>query len=216
MKIVPAILSETFSGFLFFLRQAESFAEYVQIDLMDGVFVPTLSFSGEKINNIRTSVPFELHIMVKHPAAYMAKIQHHQLRKVVFHIESDVKHHEFIQQMNQRGIKTGLAIKPETGTNTFRQIAEHVDTLMFMTVEPGYSGNIFRGEVLNKIREARNIFQDKVIAVDGGVSLENLSLFSDAGVDYVCVGSRIFDGNSPEKNYRIFVEKLGELEGDQS
>jgi len=212
VKIVPAVLAENYDDFVSRLRQAESFTDYIQVDLMDGTFVPSLSFPGEKLKNIKTSIDFEIHLMVKHPAAYMSGIDNPNLKKVIFHFESDVKHLDFIEQMRKRGIDIGLAIKPETEIEEFKSIAENVNTLMFLTVDPCCYGNPFKSEVMEKIGKARHMFKDKILSADGGVSLENLRLFLEAGIDYVCVGSRIFLGENPAKNYEIFVKKLAEIE----
>lgn len=212
MKIVPAILAERFDEFLYRLKQTESFADYVQIDLMDGVFVPTTSFPAEKLNSVTTSLSVEIHLMVKHPAAFMSRINNPSLKKVIFHFESDVKHLDFIGQMKKRDFDVGLVVKPETEIKSFKKLAEYVDTLMFLTVDPCCYGNPFRSEVMEKIKEARVIFRNKTISVDGGVSLENLGSFYDLGIDYVCVGSRIFLKGNPEKNYKMFIEKLAEIE----
>jgi ribulose-phosphate 3-epimerase len=212
MKIVPAILAEDSRTFLSRLRQVESFAGYVQIDLMDGVFVPTRSFSPEEINTLNTSLSLELHLMVKDPAGLMSRIKNPRLKKVVFHFESDVRHLDFINQMKKRGLDVGLAINPDTKIKEFKKLVDYVDTLLFLTVDPCCYGNPFRAEVLKKIAEARRLFPDAIIAVDGGVSLENLKSFVELGVDYVCVGSKIFLDGTPEKSYRVFLKKLGELE----
>lgn len=211
MKIVPAILAENFEDFLSKLRQAESFVNYIQIDLMDGIFVPSKSFSAEKINDIHTSLSFEIHLMVRDPLTLMTKVNHSQLKKVIFHFESDVNHLDFINQMKERGILTGLAIKPETPIDKLRGLSGKVDTLLFLTVDPGYYGSPFQPHVLKKIEEARHIFPGKLISVDGGISLDNIKIFLNIGVDYVCIGSRIFLGN-PEENYKKFTNKLVELE----
>ena len=212
MKIVPAILSENVNDFFMKIKQAESFTDYVQIDIMDGNFVPTHSFPSEKINSINTPLSFEIHLMVKHPSAFMSRIDDPHLKKVIFHFESDVKHLDFIKQMKIRGMDTGMAIKPETDMERFREVAENVNTLMFLTVDPCCYGHPFKPEVIKKIEDARHIFTNKVISVDGGVSLENLSLFFKIGVDYVCIGSRIFLEGNPGENYRMFTEKVAELE----
>lgn len=211
MKIVPAILAETKDEFLFLLRQAESFTDYVQIDLMDGFFVPTKSFSEEKINSVETSLSFELHLMVKHPAAFMSRIHNQCIKKVIFHFESEVKHLDFINQIRARGLIPGLAINPETYINQFRGLVQYIDTILFLTVTPGKYGSHFRPEVMDKIAESRKVFPNKTIAVDGGVSLDNLKMFYNIGVDYVCIGSRIFLSDSPEKSFSAFAKKLAEL-----
>ena len=212
MKIVPAILADNAEDFFMRLRQAEAFSDYVQIDLMDGNFVPSRSFPAETLNDTNTSIDFEVHLMVSDPQALMESIDNRHLKKVIFHFESHVKHLDFINQMKKRGIAAGMAIKPETKTGDFRAVAEKVDTLLFLTVDPGRYGNSFKPEVLRKIEEARRIFNNKTIAADGGVSLKNLKLFLDLGVDYVCIGSKIFLEGIPEENYRDFVETLAQLE----
>ena len=213
MKIVPAILAENYDGFITRVRQAEAFTNYVQIDIMDGVFVPTFSFPAEQINNVDTTLSFELHLMVKHPAAYMSNVFHPNLRKVIFHFESDVKHLAFIEQMGKRGLDVGMAIDPDIPIEEFTGMAANVNSLMFLTVDPGSYASPFRPEVIGKIRKARQMFLDKNLSADGGVSLENLGLFLEAGLDYVCVGSRIFLNGNPGENYNMFLKKLSELEG---
>jgi len=215
MKIIPAILAENCDDFMALVQQAESFTDYVQIDMMDGDFVPSVSFSPEKLNHIRTSLSFEVHLMVQHPSAYMSKIDSPSVRKVIFHFESDVIHNDFIDQIKKRGLSTGMAVKPETELKAFEKVAEHVDSLLFLTVSPGAYGSLFRPEVMDKIRKARRKFPEKALSADGGVSLENLKLFIEAGVDSVCVGSRIFVQGDPGKNYAMFVKKLKELEVTQ-
>ena len=212
MKIVPSILADNTDDFLIRLRQAESFSDYVQIDLMDGIFVSSRSFPEEAINDIITPLSFELHLMVKNPSEFISRIDNPHLKKVLFHFESDVEHLNLINQIKQRGIAAGIAIKPETQIEEFRAVGEKVDTLLFLTVDPCCYGRPFKPEVLEKIEKARQIFKDKSIAADGGVSLDNLKLFLDAGVDYVCIGSRIFLSGNPEKNYGVFMKTLTQLE----
>lgn len=212
MKVVPAILSERFEDFLLMLRQAELFTDYVQIDLMDGVFVPTRSFPQEMLNELITSLSLELHVMAKNPSSFVSKIHNQEIKKIIFHFESDIRHLDFINDIEEKGLDAGMAINPETGIEKFRDIAEQVDTLLFLTVDPCCYGNPFRPGVIQKIAEARRIFPDKIISVDGGVSLDNLKSFYDIGVNYVCVGSRIFLKGDPKENYRQFEERIKEFE----
>jgi ribulose-phosphate 3-epimerase len=211
MKVVPAILAETFDDFTVRLREAESFTDYVQIDIMDGAFVGTTSFPVERINGVSTTLSFEAHLMVNEPVSFMDRITHPGLRKVIFHFETSAEFPSLIRRIRGRGLVPGLAVKPETGLDAFRGIAEQVDALLFLTVDPGFYGNSFRPEVLTKIAEARKVFPSKVMAADGGISLENLERFLDIGVDYVCVGSRIFMGGHPGENYLRFVDRVKEI-----
>jgi ribulose-phosphate 3-epimerase len=216
MEIVPAILAETFDDCLRMLRQAESFTKYVQIDVMDGRFVPSKSFPLEDIHRIDTSLFFEIHLMVQNPLAQITSVHHPQLKKVIFHFESDVNPMDCINQIKERKMIPGMAINPETQIDQFREVSENVDTLLFLTVDPGAYGSPFKPEVLGKIEKVRKIFPNKIISVDGGISLDNLKLFMDLAVDTVCVGSRIFLKGTPEENYMKFVNKIKELGGNRS
>jgi ribulose-phosphate 3-epimerase len=212
VKIVPSILAGKLNDFLPLIRQAESFTDYVQIDLTDGLFVPTKSVPPDVINSIETSLSFEVHLMFRDPATVVDGIDHPGLKKVIFHIESDSDHHEIITRLRNRGIGIGMAINPSTEIDSVGGLAADADTLLFMTVEPGRYGSTFRPEVVEKVARARRLFERKVIAVDGGVSVDNLGLFVNTGVDYACVGSRIFLGGSPADNYRTFIQRLNQLE----
>lgn len=211
MKIVPSILAETYDDFVSIIRQAEVFTDYVQIDCMDGIFVPTNSVTPEDIGSLETSLSFELHLMVNNPSSFMDNLQNEGLKKVLFHFETDIDHLAFIRTLRERGLSPGLAVKPETKTEDFIEFASAADTLLFLTVTPGRYGSPFIPEVLDKVADARRRFPGKLIAVDGGVSLDNLKSFADIGVDYVCVGSRIFLDGDPGQNYRRFTEKLKAL-----
>lgn len=212
MRIVPSLLAETFEAFTVLVEQAESFADCVQVDVMDGIFVKTRSFPVERINNVHTALSFEVHLMVQDPFSFMARISHPGLKKVIFHCEASAEPLALIKKITERGLVPGLAIKPQTGIDKFRSAGEQADTLLFLTVDPGSYGHPFRPEVLKKISEARKAFPDKVIAVDGGVSRDNLKMFNDIGVDYVCVGSRIFMQDDPAEQYRHFIEKVKQIE----
>lgn len=212
MKIIPAILAESLDEFVMRMHQAEKFADYVQVDIMDGVFVDTRSFDVEMINSIQTPLSFEVHLMVAEPINALMNIHNPSLKKAIFHVEAAGDPAGFIEKARERGLSTGLAFKPETRIDDFRDIAVRCDTLLFLAVDPGRYGSPFRPEVLQKLSRARQEFPDKTICVDGGVSLDNLKLLYDARVDCVCIGSRIFLHGNPEDNYRVFAERLRELD----
>lgn len=219
MKIVPAVLAKNVEDLYGMIRQAELFTDYVQIDIMDGSFVPTKSFPYGELYTLATSLSFELHLMVQNPGSIIACMENPSLKKVIFHQETDGDKSSIINQLKERGILAGLAIKPETEISAFKELADHVDTLLFLTVDPCCYGNPFRPEVLKKVELSRELFPGKSIAVDGGVSLENIGYFYQIGVDYVCVGSRIFlnaadggfPGTVPAESYFAFVKKVEEV-----
>ena len=206
MEIVPSLLAEEWSDFLVRLRQAELFAPFVQVDLMDGQFVPTTSFPPEKLRDLVTGLGFEAHLMVMDPVGYLKKMRNPALKRVIFQIESATDPLDAVHHIEERGAEAAIAFRPETSFVEVAEILGEVRHLLFLTVDPGRYGSPFRPEVLTKVREARRTFPDKVISVDGGVSLENLRALHEAGADYAVVGSRIFLHGDPAENYRLFVE----------
>ena len=212
MEVVPAILGESLDVFITRLRQAEKFANYIQIDIMDGKFVDTQSLDPEMLNHITITVPFEIHLMVEEPLKVLMSIRNPSLRKAIFHVEAAGNPIEFIKKAKKRSLGVGLAIKPETPLDIFEDLAQHVDTLLFLTVDPGRYGSPFKSEVIQKLLSAQQSLSRKTIGVDGGVSFDNLPLLYDAHVDYVCIGSRIFLDGVPEENYKKFNEWLIRLE----
>jgi ribulose-phosphate 3-epimerase len=180
--------------------------------MMDGTFVDSKSFPPEMISTVNTPLSFEAHLMVEDPLDFMSRVDSPGLKKVIFHFEAEVDHLGVVAEIRRRGLGAGLAIKPETELDEFRKLVPHIDTLLFLTVEPGRYGGPFRPEVIRKVAESRRFFPDKTISVDGGISLDNLEMFYTIGVDYVCVGSRIFLHGRPEDNYRLFIQRLEELE----
>jgi ribulose-phosphate 3-epimerase len=211
MKVVPSVLASDREDFFRKMNQAGDFAEYVQIDIMDGVFVDTTSFPPELINTLATSLAFEIHLMVMEPADVVRKIHHAGLRRVIFHFESRVDHQDMAEEIRRRGLSCGLAVRPETDLETIQNAAGHFDALLFLTVYPGRYGSSFLPETVTKVSEARKAFPKKTIGVDGGISTGNIDLFYEVGVDYACVGSRIFTGERPGENYEQFMKRLDEL-----
>ena len=103
----------------------------------------------------------------------------------------------------------GLAVNPETTLSQFEELVYHIDSILFLSVNPGFYGSPFIAEVLEKIGECRSRFPSKVIGIDGGISLDNIQRVKSSGVDYACVGSRIFRHDDPRKGYNEFVEAIG-------
>jgi len=212
MKVVPSVLAEDFDDFVRTMRLAESFTDYVQIDVMDGFFVNTRSFDPGLIDTLVTPLSFEIHMMVEDPAGLAEKIHNRGLSRIIFHFESVTDHAGLADKIRGRGLSPGLAVRPETTLDMVRSTAEHFDTLLFLTVYPGRYGGAFLPETMTKVSGARRAFPEKTIGVDGGVSTDNIGTFYDAGVDYVCVGSRIFMGGRPKDNYARFTNRLNELQ----
>jgi ribulose-phosphate 3-epimerase len=212
MMIVPAVLAEDKATFISLCSTADRFAPFVQIDMMDGIFVPSRSIPPEEVDLVRTSFSFELHLMVNDPDSFMDRIKNERLTHVIVHAEAPIDHRGFAKRLEAEGLQSGLAIKPATRLADVKDLIPEFGTVLCMTVDPGRYGSPFKADVLDKVADIRKEFPGLRIGVDGGVSLENVESVFRAGADYACVGSRIFLDENPGERYRAFVEKVRELE----
>lgn len=210
--IVPSILVKTFEEFE---TQSKliAFTQYVQIDVMDGEFVPSKSFSEiEKINGLNLENSFELHLMVNHPLSEINKWKEvKNIARVIFHIESEDNPLTVIQKIKESGWEVGLAINPETDIVEINPYINQIDEVLFLTVHPGQQGSEFIPEVKEKIIAFRKILESKetelIIAVDGAVNKNNIQEIKNWGVNNFCVGSAIMAASDYKKAY----EELNEL-----
>ena len=202
MEIVPAILTDKEDDLTRMLDQSACFAGLVQIDYMDGEFVPSKSLPPKVLKHLTIHIDCELHLMVQNPLEYLPERPHPRVRRVLYHLEAPVNHDETIHKFRQMGLEVGLCINPDTEMSIYEPWIPKIDSLLFMSVVPGYYGSPFVPEVLKKVEVTRKNYPRIPIGLDGGVSKENLLEIKAAGVTYACVGSRIFRTPDPEKSYQ--------------
>jgi ribulose-phosphate 3-epimerase len=208
IKIVPALLTDDFNSLEKMIEQAETFADFIQIDIMDGLFVPSKSITASEIANLTIKTNWEVHLMVKHPLSQLSSFKKAGAGRVIFHYECSDLPVEVISEARNNGLKIGMAICPETPVNAYFKLSEKVDSLLFLTVNPGFYGSPFLPQVLTKIRETRSKNADIEIGVDGGIKAENLKQVAEVGVDYICVGSSIMLQPDPAQAHQKLVSKL--------
>ncbi|MFQ5996255.1 MAG: ribulose-phosphate 3-epimerase [Dehalococcoidales bacterium] len=201
-KVVPAILTNDPAALETMMRQAESFTNYVQLDIMDGQFVPSQSITWEHLASLATKLNWEVHLMVLHPEDYLPGFHQAGAQKVIFHHEATPSPREIIAQARELGLGVGLAINPETTIATILPLVDEVDSVLLMTVNPGFYGSKFIPEVMDKVAELRKVRPDMEIGVDGGVKENNISQIARAGVDVIYVGSAIFRQPRPGESFR--------------
>ena len=207
MKIVPAILTDQREDLQTLLNRAEQFAEYVQIDFMDGSFVPSRSVFPQDLQGIATSMACEAHLMVERPDEYLGDLLSFGFRRIVFHWEANTNPESLIGAIKQQGCEAGIAINPETDVTHLDHLVSQVDAVLFLSVTPGFYGSTFVPSVLDKIRRFRQSHPSTVIGIDGGVALDNLVEIKMVGVSYACVGSRIMLDEKPAERYDEFAER---------
>lgn len=213
MKIAPSLLSADFANLEKEVREIEkSGADLLHLDMMDGHFVPNLTFGVPIINAIRkhTKLPFDIHMMVFNPEKYLGELEKVGVQMISFHQEASIHQDRIIQEIKERKIKAGIAINPATSINNIEPILPILDYVLIMSVNPGFGGQKFIYYTLEKVKKLKKIIQNNgyntLIEVDGGIKAENIQLLKDAGADVCVAGSAVF--GKPDRKKAIDILKI--------
>ncbi len=201
-RVVPAILTEDPKALETMVRQAETFTTYAQFDFMDGQFVPSRSITWEHLAGLSMKLSWEAHLMVLHPEEQLEGLQQAGAQKVVFHYEATPSPQKVISLARNLGLGVGLAINPETPVSSILPLTGEIDSVLFLSVNPGFYGSKFIPEVLNKLVEFRNARPDMEIGIDGGIKESNIIQIARTGVNVIYVGSAIFAPPQPAESFR--------------
>lgn len=206
--IVPSILSADFSCLKKEIRSIEKHSGWIQLDVMDGYFVPNLSFGPHIAGCLRriTALPIDVHLMVKKPLCFIDPFVKSGVDLITCHIESD-NFLKALRKVKSLGIKAGLALNPDTPFEYSKRYLKEIDLLLIMSVNPGFGGQKFMPQSLEKIRQASLYRKESglkfYIQVDGGVCRENAGICAVAGADSLVMGSAIFKEKNPN-----FISKI--------
>lgn len=201
VKIAPSILSADFSRLGQQVQEAVSGgADWLHIDIMDGVFVPNLSFGPVVIKAVRniTDIPFDVHLMIEHPDRYVDEYVKAGADYLVVHAETRIHLHRTLQHIRDHGAKAGMALNPGTPLEYVKHLLEDLDLVVIMTVNPGFGGQGFIKTMIPKIREVSQIIKDSGLSieleVDGGVDPTTAPMVVEAGATALVAGSAVFRG----------------------
>lgn len=209
MTIVPALLIDDKEALVKMIRACESFTDYIQIDIMDGAFVPSSSITAGDLQEVPTTLRMEAHLMVNSPEACVEDFKKAGAFKIIFHFEATKEPEMVINIVRESELEVGLAINPETELHHIESLLDKVDSILFLSVNPGFYGAKYIPEVLDKVRVLRLARPQYKIDMDGGIKADNLLEIKEAGVDMACVGSAILKAENPKAAF-LKLKKLAE------
>jgi ribulose-phosphate 3-epimerase len=210
MKVSPSLLSANFASLLPDLEMINSSeADYLHLDVMDGVFVPNISFGFPVMKAVAKycTKPLDVHLMIVEPDKWISQVRDLGAEIMNVHQEACTHLHSVVQRIHQAGMKAGVTINPATPVNTLVDIIEDVELVLIMSVNPGFGGQPFIDHAVKKVEELRNLIKTTgskaEIEVDGGVNATTGKLLSDAGADILVAGSYIFGTENPKERINI-------------
>jgi len=211
VMIAPSILSADFTRLGEEIKKAEEAgADMIHIDVMDGHFVPNISIGQEVVKGIRkaTCLPFDVHLMIEDPDRYLSDFVNAGADIITVHLEAAPHLHRTVQWIKESGKKAGVSINPATPVWTLENIISEVDLVLVMSVNPGFGGQGFIPQSIDKIKDLKRIVRerglDTLIEVDGGIKISNAREVADAGADILVMGSAFFNSGDYSEVVRRF------------
>ena len=211
--LAPSLLAADFTnlaGALQFINESD--ADWLHLDVMDGRFVPNISYGMDIIKQLKplSEKPFDVHLMIEEPGRYVERFREAGADVITVHYEACPHLHRTIQQIKTTGAKAGVALNPHTPVNVLENVLEDLDLVLLMSVNPGFGGQKFIYQTVPKVRQlkdlciVRNVYP--LIEIDGGVGLHNTEALLRAGANVLVAGSSVFKSEDPADTVRRFKE----------
>jgi ribulose-phosphate 3-epimerase len=205
--IAPSILAADFSQLANEIHKVETAgADWIHCDIMDGHFVDNISFGPAMVGFVRkqTKLPLDVHLMIEHPDHYVPRFVEAGANSITVHVESEAKHHvaKTLQQIRDAGCRAGLTLNPATPFAAVEPLLGQIDLLLVMTVHPGFGGQSFRADQMEKVKRAKSLSDKIDIEVDGGINAETARLSIQNGANVLVAGTSIFNATDYAKAIR--------------
>ena len=212
IKVAPSILTADFANIGKTICDVIEYgADLIHLDVMDGIFVPNMTFGPKMVQDMKKAmvngavkqVPFDVHLMITQPERYVEDYVKAGADYLTVHQEATVHLQRTLRHIKSFGIKSGVVLNPSTSLTALDYVLDDVDSIMLMTVNPGYGGQKFIPAMVEKIKRLRKIVdesgKDILIEIDGGVNMDNAKMLADAGVDIMVAGSAVVGAKDPVK-----------------
>lgn len=214
-KLSPSLLSANFAELKKDIKELEKGgADYLHLDVMDGNYVPNISFGAPIIKSVKkvTNLPLDLHLMIDKPERFIKDFVDAGADIITVHGESTIHLHRVIQMIKGFGIKAGVSLNPSTTLESLKYVIDDLDLILIMSVNPGFGGQSFIPAMKDKIKETRDLIDEKsldiILEVDGGVKIANIKEIVGLGADLIVVGSDIFKADDLESRVREFKDLI--------
>ncbi len=192
IQIAPSILSADFGKINEEIASVEDHVELIHLDVMDGHFVPNITFGQAVIKCLKTKLPMDCHLMIDNPGRYIEQFAKAGVSVLTVHQEVCPHLHRVIQQIKSVGVKAAVSLNPSTPIDSLADVLDDLDMVLIMSVNPGFGGQKFILQALDKIRKLREMKPDLDIEVDGGINAETAKMCIEAGANILVSGSYIF------------------------